>query len=137
MNQDQEHLKLLAIFHYVLGGLYFLIGFIPLIYVLVGGLFIANPGGMIDDPNGPPPEIMGWAFVAIGCIGSLLVWGFSIGLILSGRSISGLRRQTLSLVVAGVSCLCFPFGTALGVFTFIVLLRPTVKQLYETSTVAS
>lgn len=137
MNQDQEHLKLLAIFHYVLGGLYFLIGFVPLIYVLLGGLFIANPDGMINDANGPPPAFLGWIFVVIGCIGSLLVWGYSIVLILSGRSISGRRRQTLSLVVAGVSCLCFPFGTALGVFTFIVLLRPAVRQLYETSTVAS
>jgi len=28
-----------------------------------------------------------------------------------------------SLVVAGLNCLQFPFGTVLGVFTFVVLLR--------------
>jgi hypothetical protein len=35
-----------------------------------------------------------------------------------------------SLVVTGITCLSFPFGTALGVFTIIVLTRGSVRQLY-------
>jgi hypothetical protein len=35
-----------------------------------------------------------------------------------------------SIVVAGVNCLQIPFGTALGVFTMMVLLRDTVRQSY-------
>lgn len=35
------------------------------------------------------------------------------------------------MVVAGVSCLSIPLGTALGVFTFIVLSRPSIVRLFE------
>jgi hypothetical protein len=50
--------------------------------------------------------------------------------ILSGRFIAKRRRKLFSLIVAGLSCLSFPLGTALGVFTFIVLLRDTIPELY-------
>jgi hypothetical protein len=50
--------------------------------------------------------------------------------IVSGRLISLRRRRTFSLVVAGINCASFPFGTVLGVFTFIVLARPSVRALY-------
>jgi hypothetical protein len=34
------------------------------------------------------------------------------------------------LVMGGVECLFMPFGTVLGVFTIIVLMREPVKQLF-------
>jgi hypothetical protein len=43
------------------------------------------------------------------------------------------KNRTFSFVVAAMNCLQFPFGTALGVFTFIVLARPTVKSSYDVS----
>jgi hypothetical protein len=36
MNQDKEHLHLLAIFHYVVAGLGALCSFFPLLYTTVG-----------------------------------------------------------------------------------------------------
>jgi hypothetical protein len=33
-------------------------------------------------------------------------------------------------VMAGVECIFAPFGTVLGVFTIIVLMRESVKQLF-------
>ena len=35
-----------------------------------------------------------------------------------------------SQIMAGVNCLSIPFGLLLGVFTLIVLARPSVKALY-------
>jgi hypothetical protein len=35
------------------------------------------------------------------------------------------------LVTAGLACLFQPVGLVLGVFTFLVLLRPSVKILFE------
>jgi hypothetical protein len=35
------------------------------------------------------------------------------------------------MIMAGVNCAWFPFGTVLGVFTFIVLLRTSVRAMYE------
>jgi hypothetical protein len=44
---------------------------------------------------------------------------------------SGFTSSRLfSLIVAGFMCMFFPFGTALGVFTFIVLTRESVRRLY-------
>ena len=34
------------------------------------------------------------------------------------------------LVVAAVECIFMPFGTVLGVFTIIVLMRPGVKERF-------
>jgi hypothetical protein len=34
------------------------------------------------------------------------------------------------LAIAGIECIFIPFGTVLGVFTIIVLMRPTVKELF-------
>jgi len=33
--------------------------------------------------------------------------------------------------MAAIACINMPFGTALGVFTLIVLARPTVKALFS------
>ena len=41
------------------------------------------------------------------------------------------RSRVLCLITAGLSCLDLPYGTALGVFTFIVLSRPAVRQAFE------
>jgi hypothetical protein len=36
--------------------------------------------------------------------------------------------------MAAISCIFMPFGTVLGVFTIIVLLRPSVKELFAVNT---
>jgi len=35
------------------------------------------------------------------------------------------------LIVAGIICIFMPLGTILGVFTIIVLVRPSVKAMFE------
>jgi hypothetical protein len=59
MNQDTKHLRLLAIFHYVVGALTALFSFFPLIYTTIGTIFIfaarhgtAKPGAEL------PPEFL-------------------------------------------------------------------------------
>ena len=47
-----------------------------------------------------------------------------------GRSLSRRKRYNFCLVMACVECLFMPFGTALGVFTIVVLNRPSVKQSF-------
>jgi hypothetical protein len=53
--------------------------------------------------------------------------------LLSAIFIQQRRARMFSLIVAGLDCLCFPFGTALGVFTLIVLVRSSVEELYRTT----
>ncbi len=44
MNQDLDHLRLLAIFHYVVAGLAALVACFPLIHLVMGLVFIFAPG---------------------------------------------------------------------------------------------
>jgi hypothetical protein len=59
-----------------------------------------------------------------------LGWAVGILTIVSGRAIAQRKWRVFSLVMAGVNCASFPLGTLLGVFSFIVLLRPSVRALY-------
>ena len=123
--QDAEHLRILMILHYVVAALAFLgLGFMALHYMLFNSL-MANFQG-----PAPPPE-----FLLILRLGYAVFGVFSvIGGICNFVSASNLRQRrnrTLSLIVAGFNCLQVPFGTALGVFTFIVLTRDSVREVYE------
>ena len=68
-----------------------------------------------------------WFYVIFG------VWLVVSGItnLLSGLFIGRKKYRTFSLVVAFINCIHIPFGTVLGVFTIIVLLRPSVREVYE------
>jgi hypothetical protein len=42
------------------------------------------------------------------------------------------KFRMFSLVVAGLDCVQIPFGTVLGVFTLVILLRDSVRDSYVT-----
>lgn len=130
---DAEHLRLLAIFHFVVAGLAFAgVGFLFLHY-LVMHTFLADPEIWKNAPNsnGPPPEILfdvfKWFYVIIG----VLFAAGAIANLLSGLWIRKRKNRVFSLIIAGINCIQFPFGTALGVFTLVVLLRDSVRESYE------
>jgi hypothetical protein len=128
MSRDAEHLKLLTIFHYVLAGLVALGASIPILHVAIGIWVLTAPPA--PAPGRPPPSFIGWFFVIFGAAAVLLGWAFAACLAVAGRNLSRRRGWTFCLVVACLSCLWVPMGTALGVCTLLVLLRPTVKGLF-------
>ena len=128
--RDLNQLNLLAIFHYVLGGLVMLMACIPIIHVVLGILMIS--GKLSGSPRPPPPEL-GWFFVGFGLLFIVLGWAIGILVIYSGRCISTRRHWMFSVVIAALMCLNAPLGTILGVFTLVVLLRDSVKRLYGVS----
>ncbi|HEY8962065.1 MAG TPA: hypothetical protein VIM57_07635 [Luteolibacter sp.] len=131
--QDDEHLKLLAIFHYVLGGLSFLATLGGVLYLFAGFFFFQQAITTAGSTTPAPPAEIGWIFAFIG--GLVALFGVAIGvcLILAGRSLTARRNRTFCLVIAGINCLHFPLGTLLGVFTFIVLMRPAIAAQFERS----
>jgi hypothetical protein len=67
MNQDTEHLRLLAIFHYVAAGLAAFFSLFPLIYTTIGVIFVFVARHGTPKPREElPPEFLGWIFVGIG-----------------------------------------------------------------------
>ncbi len=127
-NQDAGHLRLLSIFYYVWGGLSLcLSGLLGL--VLVAGLFGMTRA--MRQGGGPQPPA--WLPVGIGLMfGAFVLFALVISALnlFTGKSLTDRRRYNLCLVVAALTCLSFPLGTALGVFTFVVLLRPAVRPLF-------
>src|SRR5882724_1406457 len=137
MNQDTEHLRLLAIFHYIVAGLAALFSCFPLLYTTAGAIFIfvaRHPAAAGPKPGqGPPPEFIGWIFAVIGSLLFLFGIAIAICILIAGRSLAKHTRYWFAFTMACIECLFIPFGTILGVFTLIVLLRESVKTLFSTT----
>ena len=131
VSADVEHLRLLALFHYIFGGITMLFSSCALIHFFMGLVMIFNPNAF-SGPQGqnPPPDFMGYFFTGIGAMVVALGWTMGGLTIYSGRCIARRRRRLFSQVMAGINCISIPFGTLLGVFTLIVLARPSVRALY-------
>lgn len=128
---DAEHLRILAILHYVFGGLGVLaLGFLAAHWALLRFIF-NNPGVWKEAPGGPPPAQFFAMFQWFYLVGAaFFLAGMALNFI-SARCLQQRRARTFSLVVAGLNCLVAPVGPILGVFTLMVLLRPSVFALYE------
>jgi hypothetical protein len=69
MNQDKEHLRLLAIFHYIVAGLAAFFSLFPLLYATIGAIFIFVARHGISKPGEElPPEFLGWIFIVLGAL---------------------------------------------------------------------
>ena len=130
MNEDLQYLRLLSIFHYVVGGLAALFSCIPIIYIAVGILAVYAPGTM-DAEGDAVPMFMGWFLIIIGAGLVLLGWAFAVFTFIAGRYLARQVHYLFCMVMAAIECIFMPFGTVLGVFTIIVLAKPTVKKMFK------
>jgi hypothetical protein len=74
---------------------------------------------------------MGAIFASMGVAFFVFAEAFAVIKILAGDWLLRRRNRTACLVIAGIVCIGFPYSTVLSVFTFVVLLRPSVHQLFE------
>ncbi len=90
----------------------------------------ANPQMWKSKPQEMPPrellDVFIW-FYLFG--GAVLLTGLVLNA-LSGMFLLQTRNRLFSLVIGGLNCFQIPFGTALGVFTIVVLCRDSVRQMY-------
>ena len=175
-SQDESHLNIISICHYVMGGFYLLgIVFVIAHFMIMTMVFrmaekeaIAQKQAIEaaaaaeaearskDDSSstepGSPSELLGIPAPATAAptasspaafpkemipilnIIYIVIGGFLVALcvcnVLSGYYIRKRKNQIFSYIIAGINCMQFPLGTTLGVFTFIVLMRPSVKMAY-------
>jgi hypothetical protein len=128
---DADHLKLLAIFHFIGTGLAVLGILFLLAHYLVFHAFFTNPKMWENQKQAMPPveifAILKWFYLVGG------VWFVTSGVLnlISGWCLCARKCRTFSMVVAGINCLHIPLGTVLGVFTIVVLIRDSVRELYE------
>jgi len=129
MKQDEEHLQLLSIFHYVVGGLAGLFALFPIIHLIVG-LILIIASHHVTGNGEPPPAFIGWIFVIFAAVFIILGWTIAALILTTGRFLARRRHYQFCLVMACVECLFIPLGTILGVFTIFVLVRESVKPLF-------
>jgi hypothetical protein len=131
---DDEHLNLLSLGYFVSGGLTALFSLFALLYVFMGifmGLAIARAPQAAGKAGGPPPAFIGWLLGGIGAVLFLVMISMAIARIWTALSIRRHKSRTFCLVIAAIGCLEFPYGTLLGVLSFIVLGRDSVARRFN------
>ena len=124
--QDVDQLRWVQIFYYVTTAGYAMAGCFPLVHLTIGAFLAFSPGKGQGDPR-----LVGWIFMAVAIALIVFFWILAAIQYLVARNIERRRRHTFCVVVAAITAAtCFPLGTALGVFTIIVLMRPQVKAAF-------
>jgi hypothetical protein len=129
---DEEHLRLLALGYWISGAITAFFSLIGLMYAGMGAFIGATVRSQAIQRSGePPPAFVGWIFAAIGLF--LFVAMLTMAILKFRVAVCLKRRQsrTFCLVVAGISCLEVPYGTALGALTFMALGRPSVMAMFH------
>jgi hypothetical protein len=129
--QQQEHLRLVAIFHYVFAGLLALMACIPFIHVALGLVMMFAPRSFPGAHEPPPPAFLGLIFVVMGGLFIVCGWTAAVLLAFSGRCLMQRRRYMFCMVMAAIACLFVPLGTVLGVFTIVMLAKPEVQAAFK------
>jgi hypothetical protein len=130
---DDEHLKLLSIGYMISAATTCFVALLGMLYVAMGVVmvkFLSQKPEFAQNANQRSPEFVGWMFGMMGI--AFMVTGVALAAmkLRAGFCIRQRRSRTFCLVVAGISCLGIPYGTLLGVFSFMVLGRESVARQF-------
>lgn len=135
-NPDQEaidanHLNLLGIFWTIHGSIVAFLSLLTWIYIAMGVLMLANPASFASEGGEAPPPFFAGLLVGMGALGFVVLVTFAVLSFMTARRIRLRFGLTFVQVAAGLNCLVQPTGLVLGIFTFIVMSRPSVRRLFE------
>ncbi len=135
-NKDRDQLKILFTCHYVWAALILLQG---ISFTLIGSQFfnmqrqaaqMTLSAATSPEPTfGLTPALPATFFV----IAFILTIALAIGNILSASFIKANKNRTFSFIIAILNFFSFPIGSALGIFTFVILSRDSIRDSYYTS----
>ncbi|MAX24088.1 MAG: hypothetical protein CMJ19_06235 [Phycisphaeraceae bacterium] len=126
--QDQEHLRLLAIFYYIAAGFHALIALLPLVFIVMG---ITTIGFGFSQNHGAEASLPGGLIILFGCLFMIFILGFAYIYYLAGKFLNQQKHWLYCMIIAALTATSFPLGTILGVFTIVVLCRDSVKAVFE------
>ncbi|MCP4640704.1 MAG: hypothetical protein GY851_09740 [bacterium] len=123
----ETHVKILGVLYIVLNGLTLLtIALLALLFFVFGVSALAMEG----------TEEMAIGLGVTGLVGGL-VMAFCVAIALpgfiTGFGLLGFKpwARVLAIVLGALGLLQFPFGTALGIYTLVILLKDETGQLFS------
>ncbi|HEY4156705.1 MAG TPA: hypothetical protein VGM29_01365 [Polyangiaceae bacterium] len=133
--KDDQDLKVLSILHFVYAGIIAFTGILLVAYLVIAAALVASTSSAAK-PSAGEAAVVGTVFIVIFGSLILLLWVKAALLVYSGLSLRKLERKLLSQIVAVLACINLPFGTALGVYTLVVLSRPSISWRYAKNRLA-
>lgn len=134
---DEEHLKLLSLGYMISAATTAFFSLIGLMYMAMGifmNVLISHQKEVETSKGQVPPAFMGWLFAAIGMGIFLILVSVAAAKLRTAICIKRRQSRAFCMVVAGISCLEIPYGTVLGVLSFMVLGRSSVTHLFNSTT---
>ena len=121
---DERQLRVLAVVHYFYGWLVALGGLIT--FMLVVGKIGLGPELVTDE------GALG-GFIIASLVGFLLIALLAAATIVAGKRLECHTHRVYCVIVAAINILFVPSGTALGIVTIVTLMRPSVVELFEST----
>jgi hypothetical protein len=122
-----QHVKILGILHIIYGALGVFVGLLALL--IMGG--IAGVVGVSD--HSPDSALAIPILGGIGALVFIILLCVSLPGIIVGFGLLHFKpwARLLTLVLSAFELFSIPFGTALGIYGFWVLLKPETEQLFN------
>jgi len=131
VDRDLEHLRLLGLVYYILAGVSGIGTLGTAIWFAFAGTSLSQismnsaAGGLFARP------LMGAILGGAGVVALAAGLGWALLAYFTGRNLGEHRARVFCTVIAAMTCLSIPWGTALGVCTLAVLNRRSVKMLFS------
>ncbi len=126
---DLEQLRLLTLFNRIAMWVFLVGSCFGLPHTIIGAMVVS---GSIPSGNKANefPSFMGYFFMFAGIAVIVIHLGLSFFCGLAAKWIDGRSHYGHLIAQAVILCLWMPIGTALGVFTFVVLTKPQIKAAF-------
>ena len=100
--------------------------------VISSGILNSATASMLSqsDPGG---EVFAWTTGGLLACALFQTFGLGLAMLVTGSKLASHNGHGFCFIVACIECLIMPIGTVLGAFTIVVLMRPSVKELFGKS----
>lgn len=124
-------LRLLSIGYYIQAAIAAFYTLMLLGYSAFIGTILVNLGRLSQQPQQLPPAILSILSVVLAVLIGIAC-AYTACLFIAGYWLRRLRNMLFIQIIAALNCVAIPYGTVLGIFTFMVLQRSSAKQLFST-----
>jgi divalent metal cation (Fe/Co/Zn/Cd) transporter len=124
---DSEHLKLLRWGYFLSAGVTACFSMFGLFYAGMAALLTSLP---VKEGQDAPPEQIAWLFAVVGIGITVVMLAVAAAKLKVAKALRERTSRTFCYVVAVITMFGVPYGTLLGVFTLLVLSRPSVAQTF-------